>query len=171
MDSPSTTATTPVTIAGEEFLAPRKYAAGHVLSAAEAQALNTALWDNLRANFSKRVKDQREAVQTAAMASGNGWASAWQQELSRLREEFAAYAAGYAFASGPGKGDAQGRMAKQLAESLVRTQLNGQGKRPGDLPEGEFDRRVAAAMQMPALRAEAERRLAALSALAEEALT
>jgi hypothetical protein len=45
-----------ITIQGYEFPVHPRYKAGHTLSEPEAEALNQALWDNLRNNFTNKIK-------------------------------------------------------------------------------------------------------------------
>jgi hypothetical protein len=48
---------TTITIQGYEFPVHPRYKAGHTLSEPEAEALNQALWDNLRNNFTRQGQD------------------------------------------------------------------------------------------------------------------
>lgn len=53
--------TTPITIAGETFSVSQPHAEGHTLSANQAKALNQVRAENLRNNFSTKVKAAKDA--------------------------------------------------------------------------------------------------------------
>src|SRR6476646_11844528 len=50
-----------ITIQGQVFRVPLRYAAGHTLTEGEASALNQTLHENLRNNFAKKVNEGTEA--------------------------------------------------------------------------------------------------------------
>jgi hypothetical protein len=146
------TPTTPIIIQGLTFHAPQPYAQGHVLTANEATALNALLAENLRNNFTRRVK---------ARANGRDLAPE-DGAAYRLRSEFATYAAQYRLGTGttPPR-DPVAREATRLATSLVREWLNRRNVQRGELAEGEFDSHVARIAALPATQAEARRRVEA----------
>ena len=51
--APTTASTDEITIAGQVFSVPVRYAAGHVLTEGEASALNQTYHENLRNNFAR----------------------------------------------------------------------------------------------------------------------
>lgn len=104
-----------ITIQGHSFRVPIRYAAGHVLLANEASALNQTLHENLRNNFAKKVADGVEA--------GVG--------LETLQAQLDDYAAEYNFGVRTGTGGFRGdpvmTLAMNAARELVRKAVKAKG--------------------------------------------
>lgn len=154
---------TPTLILGISFQCPAPYQAGHVCTASEARVLNSELAENVRNNFTKRVK----AVKTAH--GGNPP----PHQLLALRAEFAAYAAQYAFGSGKstrGSNDPVLRQALEIARPLARNMWREKGLDPKHDQEG-FNGLVAQIASSPRVLAEAQRRVDAVQAVASSVIS
>lgn len=109
-----------IQIAGVNFEAPFKYAAGHVLTEVEAKALNQTRFENLRNNFASTVKASVEGKEGAVAQAD-------------LPAKFAEYEAAYDFAT-PGTGgvsrtlDPIEKEARALAVELVKQALKAKGR-------------------------------------------
>lgn len=109
-----------LTIAGVNFEAPFKYAAGHVLTESEARALNQTRFENLRNNFASKVKASVEGADGAIPQAD-------------LPKAFAEFEAAYDF-SMPGAGGGTARLdpvekeALAIAREVVRAKLAKAGK-------------------------------------------
>ena len=108
-------------IAGLTFEAPFKFAAGHVLSEAEARTLNQTRFENLRNNFAPKVKASQEGKDGAIPAD-------------QLASAFAEFEAAYEF-SVPGAGgtstrslDPIEREALAIARDVVKAKLAERGQ-------------------------------------------
>lgn len=117
-------------INGVSFEISQPYAAGHVLTEAEAKALNQVRSENIGNNLRNTVK----AAQAAAEAGDNA-------PLNELADTVAKYDAAYTFAMGGGgsstrKLDPYEREAIRLAKELVKSGLQAQGRKITDVPEG-----------------------------------
>jgi len=106
-----------ITIQGQVFRVPIRYAAGHVLTEGEAGALNQTLHENLRNNFAKKVADGTEAG----------------LPLETLQEQLDDYASEYQFGARTGgvRGDPVMTLALNIAREMVR-QVIKQKKLPDD---------------------------------------
>jgi glucuronate isomerase len=103
-----------ITIQGQTFRVPLRYAAGHVLKENEAGALNQTLHENLRNNFAKKVAEGLEA---------NTGMEVLQQQLDD-------YAAEYEFGvrgGGGGPRDPVRTLAMNVARDLIRRTLKSKG--------------------------------------------
>lgn len=114
-----------ITIQGHDFTVAPRYSAGHVLTENEASTLNQTLFENLRNNFAKQVKD----------AKGEGELSA--DALADLQSKLDAYAATYLFgvrsASGPrAPADPVGKEAFTIAKDAVKNAIRAKGFKPSD---------------------------------------
>lgn len=144
--------TTPISIQGLTFQAPQPYAAGHVLTDNEALALNTLLAENLRNNFTRKVKAK----------SNGGTRDLTTEDKGVLESEFEEYATTYRLgvAASPSR-DPVEREARRLATSLVREWLNKRGVARGDITDEAFEAHIARIATLPATVAEATRRVEA----------
>lgn len=109
-----------ITISGETFTVPTRYVAGHVLTAAEATALDQLYQNNLRNNFTKRVTD--------AQANGGFDLNALQEELDR-------YATTYEFGKRRTKAstiDPAMVEARKIARQQIRLWVEASGKKLAD---------------------------------------
>lgn len=109
-------ATKDIMIQGVKFTATTPYEAGHQLTEVEAKVLNQTRLENLRNNFSARVK--------AANEGGEG-----APTLDSLTGEFAEYDTKYTFAmpstgGGARKLDPVEREARALAIEIIRDNLS-----------------------------------------------
>lgn len=109
-----------IMIAGVEFTAPYKYAAGHALTEIEAKVLNQTRFENLRNNFASTVKASAEGKEGAVPAD-------------QLASKFAEYEASYEFAQ-PGTGTGATRLdpiereAVSIATDIVKEKMRTLGK-------------------------------------------
>jgi hypothetical protein len=104
-----------ITIQGQTFKVPIRYAAGHTLNDGEASALNQTLHENLRNNFAKKVSEGIEA--------GVG-VDVLQQQLDQYADE---YQFGVRSGGGGFRGDPVMTLAMNIARELVRTQVKAKG--------------------------------------------
>jgi len=141
-----------ITIQGIEFDWQGRYRQGHVCNEAEAQALNSALSERLRTNFSKRVQ--------AAKANGGG------DYIASLRREFADYADSYEFTLSL---DPLEALARKLALDAIAAKLRADDR---ELPSDESwrNKAIEAALARPYFREEAARRLASAREAASQVL-
>jgi hypothetical protein len=104
-----------ITIQGQTFRVPIRYAAGHQLTEGEAGALNQTLHENLRNNFAKKVSEGVEA--------GVGL-DVLQQQLDDYANE---YQFGVRTGGGGFRGDPVMTLAMNIARELVRNQVKAKG--------------------------------------------
>ena len=100
-----------ITIAGKPFTVAPRYAAGHVLTENEAQALNQTYFENLRNNFATKAKE------------------------GGSQEDFDAYASSYQFGVRTGGGsrlDPVRAEAMSLARDQVKAVIKANGKNLSD---------------------------------------
>lgn len=113
-----------ITIQGLEFEVNQPYAEGHILTAAEAKALNQVRAENIRNNTARKIE--------AAKAEAGG--DLTQQAITALAAEVAAYDAQYDFTLATGGGsprvtDPVEREALSIARTLVRAQAKKEGRK------------------------------------------
>ena len=103
-------------IAGESFTFVDRYSEGHVVTAAEASALNQLVSENIGNNLRETVK---KAVEEA------GEAGLSDEKRAELQAEISKYAAEYVFAAGGNRRstDPVEREARSIAESIVHAQI------------------------------------------------
>jgi len=164
---PAEAQTQQLTIQGMEFTAPAPYAEGHPLSAAEAVVLNQTFGENLRNNFAKRVKDAKDKA-----GEGKELDAA---AVKSLVDEFAAYAEEYEFAGkrrgGTSKLDPVTREARKIAKGIVLEALKKKDMDVKTLPEGKLEELISLTIEKrPSITEEAQRRIDAAKAVAQEAL-
>lgn len=155
-----------ITIQGYDFEAPAPYAEGHVLSIAEAATLNQTLGENLRNNFAKRVKTEKDKAEGGTISG---------DVLKTLYDEFASYAEEYEFAgkrrSGSTKIDALTREARRIAKGIVMEALRKKDMDPKSLEEGKLDQLISLTIEKrPGILVEAQRRIDAAKSVANEAI-
>jgi hypothetical protein len=111
-NSGETTRYDQITIQGQTFKVPLRYAAGHALTEGEASALNQTYHENLRNNFANKVRDGVEAgLSTATL----------QQQLDDYAQE---YQFGQRVGGGGGfRGDPVMTLAMNIARDMVRTAI------------------------------------------------
>src|SRR5215471_11259036 len=93
-----------ITIQGQLFRVPIRYAAGHPLTEGEASALNQTLHENLRNNFAKKVVEGTEAG----------------LPMETMQQQLDDYAAEYQFGVRTGGGGFRGDPVMTLAMSIAR---------------------------------------------------
>jgi hypothetical protein len=156
-----------ITILGLTFEAPQPYSTGHQCTEAEAGVLNSALAENLRNNFSRKVRAACEETKTEKALELS------VPHVAELQHQFAKYAAEYTFASArpsAARLSPVDRAAHRIAADLVREKLRERGLSAVDLAEGKFDELVAQVAAREAVQAEAARRVAATQAIVDTAL-
>src|SRR5262245_22711029 len=111
-----------ITIQGQTFKVPLRYAAGHPLTEGEAGALNQTLHENLRNNFAKKVSDGVEAG----------------IPLETLQQQLDDYANDYQFGVRTGGGGFRGdpvmTAAMNVARDLVRNAVKAKNLPADDWP-------------------------------------
>jgi hypothetical protein len=100
-----------ITIQGQTFKVPLRYAAGHALTEGEASALNQTYHENLRNNFANKVRDGVEAGLSTAIL---------QQQLDDYAQE---YQFGQRVGGGGFRGDPVMTLAMNIARDMVRTAI------------------------------------------------
>lgn len=121
-------------IDGESFTISQPYEEGHVLTAAEAKALNQTRSENIGNNLRELVK--------AAKAKRDATTDADPTDFNSLAETVAKYDTEYTFALGGGgtsarKLDPIEREAKKIADDIIKTHLAKTNRKIGEAPEGE----------------------------------
>lgn len=116
-----------ITISGHSFNVPVRYEEGHELTAGEASALNQTYHENLRNNFSKKVKD--------AGASA---------DLAALQAELDTYANDYQFGVRTSGGGAVSRdpvmaEAMRIAKKIVGEKIKAAGKKVSDYEQAAIN--------------------------------
>lgn len=155
-----------LTINGVIFEFTPRYSDGQtlVLSAPEANAFNSVLGDNLRNNYSPRVRAVRERL-------GLGIEDELpDDEIAALRADFAEYQAKYQF-SLPGRRvviDPLQNLSEKLAREAIATKLRSQGKALKDFSDEWLDAKIEEVLKdNPQIVEEAKRRLEAAKSAAE----
>lgn len=155
-----------IKVAGIEFEVTGRYAEGHVLTAIEANVLDQTRFENLRNNFTPKVKKAEEAAKAAGV----------ELDVEKLRAEFATYADEYQFGvkrEGTGKTvtDPVEREALRMAKELVKGALRNNGQsikavgaeKIAELASGLLEKR-------PSIREEAKRRVEQAKAMGNDIL-
>lgn len=149
----------PLRIRKYEFTIPRRFVAGHQLSAAEASALNQVLVENIRNNLIGRVA-------RAEGGSPTGVLSLAEQEL--LQQQVTEYARQYQFRE-PVEGPPS--VLETTLVELARQQAEAEGRRQGLPAEGPaVQLRLRNLLSDPQLQARARELMAERQQLAERAL-
>lgn len=100
-----------ITIQGQTFRVPLRYAAGHALNEGEAGALNQTFHENLRNNFASKVRDGAEAGVDHEVL---------QQQLDDYAND---YQFGVRTGGGGFRGDPVMTTAMNIAREMVRNAL------------------------------------------------
>lgn len=135
-----------ITIAGKTFSVPQPYTEGHTLSAGEANALNQTYAENLRNNFSKKVKD--------ASDTGSFDQDVFQSTLDEYAEEYE-----FGERVGGQRGDPVMNEAMEIMRDKVRKAIVKSGQKLKDFKpkaiseraKAEFTKNSPAAQQVMAL--------------------
>lgn len=145
----------PLTIQGMKFEFEDRYAEGYVLNTGEARALNNLLRENLRNNFSSKLRTARE----------NGLPD------ETIREMFASYARTYNFTAVSGELNnvtKLERMMRDMAKQVVEATAAKAGKSTKSFNDDQWDVAIAMVLRnRPDIRAEAERQLDQMAKLAD----
>jgi len=104
-----------ITIQGQVFRVPLRYAAGHSLTEGEAGALNQTFHENLRNNFAKKVNEGTEAGVTKDIL---------QQQLDDYAND---YQFGVRTGGGGFRGDPVMTLAMNISRELVRQAIKTKG--------------------------------------------
>jgi hypothetical protein len=110
-----------ITIQGQVFRVPIRYAAGHVLTDGEASALNQTLHENLRNNFAKKVVEGTEAG----------------VPLETMQQQLDDYASEYQFGVRTGGGGFRGDPVMTTAMNIAREMVR-QAIKLKNLPDEEW---------------------------------
>jgi phosphoenolpyruvate-protein kinase (PTS system EI component) len=152
-----------ITIQGYEFPVQPRYKAGHTLTDLEAEALNQAYWDNLRNNFTNKVK--------AAKSQSGGLSEATHQDLVR---QFEGYAQDYQFGQRRAAADPIYAQIEAQAVSLARTAIRDAMRQQGQKDAYSAEEIEAAAHDLvgtdPSFREKAQKAVEERRANAEAAL-
>lgn len=132
-----------IIIQGKTFVAPAPYEEGHVISAAEAAALNSLLKENLRNNFAGLMKRAAEEESP--------------RQLSQ--EDFDIYAKEYSFGIRTRRTavDPVQREEERLTEAAVKRALIKKGLKLKDIPDEVIAQHVKNVMATSRYRADAVR--------------
>jgi hypothetical protein len=124
-----------ITIQGQTFRVPIRYAAGHTLNDGEAGALNQTLHENLRNNFAKKVGEGLEA--------GVG--------LDVLQQQLDDYASEYQFGVRTGGGGFRGdpvmTLALNTAREMVRLAIKKKNLDADDWPASRITQAARALLE------------------------
>lgn len=156
-----------ITIQDIPFECKQPYVSGQdqYLGEAEAAVLNAARTEALRTAFARRVRTARDAVLKLPGRTGLN-----ASEVLELQHQFADLDKSFHLSMPAPKLDPIGRAARHIAQEMVLAALRKKGLSRGDLEPGLFERHVAEVALRPAVRAEAERRVAATAGIVAEAL-
>ncbi len=140
---------TQIKIAGQMFEAPDRYTEGHTLTEREANVLNQTLHENLRNNFSKRVKDAGDD----------------QEKIAALAGEFAEYASSYEFGvriaggGGAARRDPVETEARKLARAAINEAIAAKGQKVKDVDKDAYEAAIEKHAQSEAIVALARKRV------------
>lgn len=121
-----------ITIQGQAFKVPIRYAAGHALTEGEAGALNQTLHENLRNNFAKKVAEGVEAGVPIATL---------QQQLDDYAND---YQFGVRTGGGGFRGDPVMTLAMNVARELVRSAVKEKKLDPEEWPASRISQAAKA---------------------------
>lgn len=155
------TETREVTIQGNQFNVPAPFAEGHPCTANEAAALNQLLAENVRNNFSKRVKETVEA---------GGDIASLQKELDNYVAE---YEFGVRRSAGGGRApvDPVEKEALNLATERVKDSLREKGYKVSDIGNAKIKELAADAVEKyPHFRDQAKKIVKERSKIGSDAL-
>lgn len=123
-----------ITIQGQVFRVPIRYAAGHQLSEGEAGALNQTYHENLRNNFAKKVSEGVEAG----------------LPVETLQQQLDDYAIEYQFGTRTGggtRGDPVMTFAMNVARELIRNVIKAKGMNSEDWPPSRVSQAAKALIE------------------------
>jgi hypothetical protein len=124
-----------ITIQGQNFRVPIRYAAGHALNDGEASALNQTYHENLRNNFAGKVRDGVEA---------NVPHEVLQQQLDDYAND---YQFGVRAGGGGFRGDPVMTLAMNGARDLVRRAIKERGLDQDEWPASRISQAAKALLE------------------------
>jgi hypothetical protein len=125
-----------ITIQGQAFRVPIRYAAGHSLNDGEASALNQTFHENLRNNFASKVRDGAEAGVPHETL---------QQQLDDYAND---YQFGVRTGGGGFRGDPVMTTAMNMARELVRNAVKAKGMDADAWPASRISQAAKALLEM-----------------------
>lgn len=154
-----------VKVLGFTFAVPANYAAGHVCTASEAEALNRLLVHGT----AKALHKQLASALAAREANNAEELDGPQRQACQLEglDRIASFALG--FAQGHSKLAAIEVEARRIAQQALETWLNAQGKSIEDIPVSERATKLAQLTASPMIRESATRRVEEAQGLAARA--
>ena len=132
-----------ISIQGITFTYTTPYVEGSVLTAGEANQLNTVRGENMRNNFATKIKT---ALAELRKSTGDETSELSEEAIAAFRAEFAKYDAEYVFS---GKRTSRGPVdpvmakAKKMVRETIESALRAKGYKPADLVEGKMDELIA----------------------------
>jgi hypothetical protein len=124
-----------ITIQGQTFRVPIRYAAGHTLTEGEASALNQTLHENLRNNFARKVAEGSEA-------------GIPQETLQQQLDDYANdYQFGVRTGGGGFRGDPVMTMAMNIAREMVRGAVKAKNLSADDWPPSRISQAAKALIE------------------------
>lgn len=146
--------TTQITIAGKVHTVPQPYTEGHVISAAEAAALNQTYAENLRNNLAPRLK--------AHLESGT-------YDFATFQGHVDAYASEYTFGFRPTRvGDPVLKEALSIAKEKVKEAIRRAGYKLSDVPAEQITEKAHAVLaKYPEITELAKQRVESAQSLAD----
>lgn len=161
-----------ITVQGLQFGVPQPYTEGHVLTANEANQLNTVLAENVRNNFAPTVKKAKEEYAKANNMDVED-VTAEHLDAEALAKEFETYISEYEFNTRRVGGGSAGRSpleieARKIARERVRAHLQAKGIALSKVPAEKMEEYVAGVAAREDIRKLAEKRLKEMQKLALE---
>lgn len=156
-----------ITIQGVVFNVSQPYAEGHVVTEAEAKALNQTRSENVRNNMSKAVKDAKTVA-----GEGNPLS---EDVLTSLGQAVSEYDKAYIFTLASVGGGRKSRdpievEATKIARAAIMGKLKEQGKKLADVDKDALDAKIAEVAELPAVVKAAKKAVAARNNMAADAL-
>lgn len=163
------TATKQITVQGLTAVVLAPYAEGHVVTEAEAAALNQVRAENIRNNTARMVK---AAIKEAEVEDAEGLS---EEKVTELLQAIETYDKEYEFnmasvGGGRTPTDPVEVEAKKIAKQLINAQLKEQGKKVGDVDKDKYAAAVATVAAREDIRQRAAEAIDARKAAAETAL-
>jgi hypothetical protein len=163
-----------ITIQGVAFEVSQPYVEGHVVTEAEAKALNQTRSENVRNNMAKAVKDAKE---TAAKEQGVDAANATLSDdvLTSLGQAVAEYDAAYIFTLASVGGGRKSKdpvevEANKIARAAIMGKLKEMGKKAADVDKDALAAKIAEIAESPAVVKAAKKAVKERNELAASAL-
>jgi len=154
-----------ITIQGVEFNVTQPYAEGHVVTEAEAKALNQTRSENVRNNMAKQVKDAKAEHGDVLP----------EDVLTSLGQAVSEYDKSYVFTLASVGGGRKSRdpieiEATKIARAAIMGKLKEQGKKVADVDKDALAAKIAEIAEMPAVIKAAKKAVADRNNMAADAL-